>query len=315
MQTLTDSFASPITQTWTGLIADSLAGPIPETGTGLIEDISGLILVPVVAMLYSSPIPVVRDILKKKSTLKYEFLPYVLVWANSLTWTVYFIHCGWQQNVPPFLVNAYGLGLNTAVLLIFKCHITDDTVRSRFSLQVSAAVVFMATLCVISFTAVPSDCSDPSSRGCWWGKVCIIVNCCLFFGPLAIFQEVWQTKSVQYMPVSSILSGLISSSDCAVYFLCKGDVNGLIPNLAGVTLSALQALFYIYVKSNYPQEGSLTARRGSSLVPVVQSNSTSFVGTSVLAAMDSPDDSNPQQQREVELSDTSRKSSEVGHAG
>lgn len=272
-----------------------------------IEDISGLILVPLVAMLYSSPIPVVRDILKKKSTLKYEFLPYLLTWANSFAWVFYFVHCGWKNDIQPFLVNVYGLALNTAVLIIFRAHITDDAVLSKFSLEVPATVLCCGVLCTASFIGVPlpCDCSDRSSAACWWGKVCVIVNCFLFCGPLAIFQEVWTTKSVQYMPISSIVSGLIASLDCTVYFLCKGDVNGLIPNVAGVVLSGLQAVFFVYIVHNYKQEPVMTAKRGQSLVPTVQASSTSFVGVGLLAALDLPGEDGGdcgQQQREVELS-------------
>lgn len=208
------------------------------------KQVTGVLLIPLVAILYSSPIPVLRKIAQAKSTLKYLFLPYLLLFANCTAWVVYCLHRGWAAMYEPLIINIYGLGVNTAALWIFNHYITDETVRSRFNRQVSFTMIAIFCLTFVSFT---------TSFKRWWGYVTLAMNCWLFIGPLAAFSDVWRTKSVEYMPMNTVVPGLIASTNASIYFYCLRDAVGLIPNAVGVVLSAVQIMFYGFVRTKFGQ--------------------------------------------------------------
>lgn len=153
----------------------------------------------------------------------------------------------------PFVVNCYGLCINTVTLAVYAHYISDGAVRLNFFRKVPPALLCLVFLAAFSCASGSNDCTDPSSLRCWWGKVCIIVNCALFAGPFSAFQEAWTSKSVEFMPLGSSICGLVASLDCSVYFLCLSDINGLIPNACGVVLSAVQICFYNYMVHKFPQ--------------------------------------------------------------
>lgn len=208
------------------------------------KQVTGVLLIPLVALLYSSPIPVLRKIVQAKSTLKYVFLPYLLLFANCTAWVVYCLHRGWASMYEPLIINIYGLGVNTVALWIFNHYITDETIRSKFNQQASLTAIGILCLAVVSFT---------TSFKRWWGYVTLAVNCLLFIGPLAAFDDVWRTKSVEYMPMNTILPGLVASANASIYFYCLRDAVGLIPNAVGVFLSAVQIMFYGFVRTKFGQ--------------------------------------------------------------
>merc|ERR1712107_441859 len=141
-----------------------------------------------------------------------------------------------------FLINVYGMGVNVVALWIFNRYITDGTSRSRFRQQVPLTVLGMFCLTLLSFT---------TSFKRWWGYVTLAINCLLFIGPIATFDDVWKTKSIKYLPMNTILPGLAASTNASIYFHCIRDAVGLIPNTVGVLLSTVQVMFYGFVRTKF----------------------------------------------------------------
>merc|ERR1719491_584441 len=134
----------------------------------LSKKITGAVLIPLVMMLYSSPFPVLQVIYKKKSTLGYAFLPYLLLWFNCFSWVIFAIHRGLGEMYEPFIVNSYGLCVNTVSLVIYGRNITDPAVRGQFRVQVTGGLMIISVLAVVSFIQPIHNCSDPNSYMCWW---------------------------------------------------------------------------------------------------------------------------------------------------
>lgn len=222
----------------------------------MVKVVTGGIFIPLVIWLYSSPIPVLRIIIREKSTGQFEVLPYVLLVANCTVWVVFSLHMGLDEYYEPFTVNSYGLCLNIAALVIYGMHITDAEQSRKFRRLIPGILLPLLLLAALSFVHSGHSCDDKNSWHCWWGKVCIVVNCALFVGPLAVFGQVWRTKSVQYMPLGPSVAGCVASTNCSIYFSRLGDMNGLIPNVFGIVLSGLQVMFYVYISSRYTQQQS-----------------------------------------------------------
>lgn len=219
-----------------------------------VKVVSGMIFIPLIIWLYSSPIPVLRTIIREKTTGQFEVLPYVLLVANCIVWVVLSLHMGLDEYYEPFTVNSYGLCLNSAAVLIYGMHITEAEQMRKFKRLVPGILLPIVLLAALSFVNSGHSCEDPNSWRCWWGKVCIVVNCALFVGPLAAFGQVWRTKSVQYMPLGPSVAGCVASINCSIYFSRLGDLNGLIPNVFGIVLSGVQIMFYFYIASRYTQQ-------------------------------------------------------------
>jgi len=203
----------------------------------LAQQISGMLLVPLVTLMYSSPLVTLRKILQRKSCAGNAFHPSLLLVANCMAWTVYSVHQGVAKMYGPLLVNLFGLCVNGAYLAIFSRYLTE-TDRPAFFPLVPATVSTMCILAAVSF-------ASPLNH--YWGDLTLLINCLLFTGPLASFREAWKKKSVESMPVSTILSGLVASCNCVVFFACLRDATGLIPNAMGVLLSVVQMSFYAYI--------------------------------------------------------------------
>jgi len=221
-----------------------------------VKALSGCLLIPLVISLYSSPLPVVQDILISKSTKRYAYLPYILLWCNCFSWFIYCIHNGIAETYEPFTVNCYGLVVNTCALAVYYRYIPSENVDKLkgFRRQAIGLILPLMVLAGLSFVRQAHTCADQNSLWCWWGKLTVFVNILLFVGPFVAFKKVWRTKSVKYLPLLQSITGMIASFDAMVYFLALEDSNGLIPNVFGIFLSAAQVAFYFFITCRYPQD-------------------------------------------------------------
>lgn len=237
---------------------------------GRLKSITGFILVPLVIALYSSPIPVLRHIMSGKSTGNYSFVLFLLLVCNTFCWCVFALRRGIDLLFEPFIVNSYGLCINVAALTIFRCNITDAETRRKFDTRVPATVLLLLVLAVCLYFDPSDACrEEPGSIECWWGKLTLIVNCLLFGGPISDLKKAWKTQSVEFLPLGPLIAGLLASCDCTIYFICVSDINGLIPNVVGVVMSAGQIMFYGYIVRKYPGTAAsveLSENAGSSII-------------------------------------------------
>jgi len=146
----------------------------------------------------------------------------LLMFANCFVWTTFCFIRGIDVMYEPLIVNSYGLCVTIVALLVYARYITEDAVRASFIRKVPLTMLGLVLLAVTAFTSGTNDCTDPSSFKCWWGKFCIVVNSALFVGPFVAFREAWASKSVEFMPLASIVSGLIASRTArCTSFVCR----------------------------------------------------------------------------------------------
>lgn len=219
------------------------------------KTVSGWISIPLVISFYSSSFPVMKDIMARKSTDRYAFAPYLLLWGSCFTWVIYSIHIGIAKVYEAFTVNCYGVLVNTCALAIYYRNMSSDNPdkKRRFRRICVSFILSLAAFAGVSFGRQFHDCSDPNSLRCWWGKLTMFLNIVLFGGPFAAFKDTWTTKSVKYLPLMQPITGLACSINAVVYFCCLRDANGLIPNVCGIALSAAQIAFRFFIKFRYPQ--------------------------------------------------------------
>jgi len=249
---------------------------VPRGAKDTVKLVSGSLLIPLAIWLFSSPLPIARVIVRAGSTGAYSFIPYLMLVMNCFSWVVLSLQSGLAEYYEAFIVNAYGLIANAVVLALYFYFITDPQVRKRFLVWVPMATFPLVVLATISFMSASNNCSHPDSFHCWWGKLTMLCNLAIFCGPMVAFRRACKTRSAQYLPLGQSLAGLISSSNCSIYFLCLWDVNGLVPGVGGVCLSLCQIVFYMAIVTCYDQELVEEPASGTSILdPVIQACSTS----------------------------------------
>jgi len=201
--------------------------------------------------LHASAIPVLIEIYRRRSTMKYIFLPYLLQWINSFCWVIYVFHHGIMVKLEMLASSGGGLVLSSGSLLIFWYFILNRAQRRAFDLTVLAAVIILIILAVSSFTVTPCVIDSAASTWCWWGYICVAANTCMYGGPLLAMFWSWQKRSVELIPIRFGLGSLISSFPWVLYALAAHDRAMLLPNTAGVVISLAMLLEFRLIKFLY----------------------------------------------------------------
>jgi len=227
----------------------------------------GNVLLPLVLFLYSSGIPQILDIIKKKDTQSYSFMPFLFLAINAFIWTVYATHVGFTSMLQPAIGNAWGLLVNTTYVLVYGFYVKAPEMRAKFNRVVYPLYGTFIIIAIVSYLPGFQSCAgeDKNEMCCWTGKLVVLVNCFLFTGAFDAFGYAWKHKSVEFFPILTPCLGFCASFDCIFYFILKWDMNGLIPNVIGDMLNFSQIVFYLYVNSNYEQTWKTKKIEGNSL--------------------------------------------------
>mmetsp|Transcript_29432 Transcript_29432/g.80477 ORF Transcript_29432/g.80477 Transcript_29432/m.80477 type:complete len:268 (-) Transcript_29432:75-878(-) len=198
-------------------------------------------------ILYSSPLPVVRQIVRRGSTGEYDIRPYLGLWANTFSWTVYIVHRGVRRQLPNAIQNIFGNMIAVFVLLVF---IRFSRRRKRVLGYVVTIVAAYSVAALFTF-AWPLECEHSFNRKCWWGGICLATNIAMFISPCLIFTLVWKTKSVEFMPLSVAIGSLVGSTPWVWYGFLLRDPVMIIPNVFGCVVGVSQLALYAFVVSRY----------------------------------------------------------------
>jgi solute carrier family 50 protein (sugar transporter) len=76
------------------------------------------------------------------------------------------------------------------------------------------------------------------------GIVATVANCVMFAAPLAVMQQVIQTKSVRYMPFLLSFSSFLCATVWLIWALVVSDYFVLIPNALGTFFGLIQLILY-----------------------------------------------------------------------
>jgi solute carrier family 50 protein (sugar transporter) len=225
-------------------------------------------------VLYLSPLPLLRQIQRERTTKSYSILPLAATTLNGLVWAWY----GWltSQYYPMFVVNGIGSLLGAAYVAIFCRHASSlrGTVITLVSMFLATAFVMSTYVLAGSATVgtdagggggieahphqidgpsmthnivAPSDALRLANRVGLFG---VVVGTCMFAAPFATVRQVLKTKSADSLPFPIIFVNLLNGILWTLYGLQLHDAYVIGPNVLGFICAALQlALHQRY--SNY----------------------------------------------------------------
>ncbi|KAG9448410.1 hypothetical protein H6P81_014538 [Aristolochia fimbriata] len=192
-------------------------------------------------VLYAAPVLTFKKVVENKSAEGYSCVPYILALINTLTYSLYglpVVSVGWE-NVPLFAINAIGVFLETAFILIFLRYSSPQRRRGGvlFLIPVLAIFAIAASVSLLAF-------HDHPGRKAMVGTMGIVSTMFTYASPLVAVKQVLKTKSSEFMPFSLSLSTFLASSVWMTYGLLGRDYYVAAPNILGVPLAFAQLLIY-----------------------------------------------------------------------
>ncbi|GJU55180.1 bidirectional sugar transporter N3-like protein [Tanacetum coccineum] len=207
------------------------------------------------AGVYFAPLPTFREIHKRKSTMGFQSLPYVVSLFSALLWLFYALIKGGDTFLL-ISINSLGTFIESIYIIVFLFYATPDTKKQTFK---SLTAVMMLCLVISLGTYFPFHAE---TRVVVVGWVCVGVSVCVFAAPLSIVFQVWRTKSVEYMPLSLSCFLTLSASTWFAYGMSIKDTCVTVPNILGFALGLIQMGLYAYYKRASIRSGSQEKKAG-----------------------------------------------------
>nr|AMQ35580.1 SWEET transporter protein 2b [Solanum tuberosum] len=189
-------------------------------------------------VLFVSPIPTFRRIIRNKSTEQFSGLPYIYALLNCLICLWYGTPIVSPGIILVFTVNSVGAVFQLAYILIFIVY-AERTKKLKmlgllFGVFTAFAAVFSISICLF----------QPPNRQTFVGYLSVISLISMFASPLFIINLVIRTRSVEYMPFYLSLATFLMSLSFFAYGMFKKDPFIYVPNGIGGVLGIIQLVLY-----------------------------------------------------------------------
>lgn len=191
-------------------------------------------------VLFVSPIPTFRRIIRSKSTEQFSGQPYIYSLLNCLICLWYGLPIVSPGIIHIATVNSVGAVFQLTYIIIFIVYAEKNKKVNMLGLLVAVFAVF-AIIVFISLRFFES-----SSRQLFVGYISVFSLISMFASPLFIINLVIRTKSVEYMPFYLSLSTFLMSVSFFVYGMLKHDPFITVPNGIGAILGIVQLVLYLY---------------------------------------------------------------------
>ena len=179
-----------------------------------------------------SPIPTFIDIaVHSKSTGGYSVAPYISSLMCCCIWLTYAFLAGSSK--------AALIPLNALSFLIYSgyCGVFLFYAHNKGKVM----MIYMGALAVVALTVVAAIFIQSLLM---IGILATVANCLMFAAPLAVMNQVVQTKSVRYMPFLLSLSSFLCALVWLVWAFMAEDYFVLIPNGLGTFFGLIQLVLY-----------------------------------------------------------------------
>ncbi|XP_076909318.1 bidirectional sugar transporter N3-like [Bidens hawaiensis] len=194
------------------------------------------------AGVYFAPLPTFIEICKRKSTMGFQSLPYVVSLFSALLWLFYaFIKGG--DTFLLISINTLGVVIESIYITIFLIYATPDTKK-----QTIKSLTGVMVLCLAISLGTFFSFQGPT-RVLVVGWICVGISVCVFAAPLTIVFEVVRTKSVEFMPLSLSCFLTLSATMWFAYGMSLKDICVTVPNVLGFLLGIFQMGLYAYYKN------------------------------------------------------------------
>ncbi|CAN4105714.1 unnamed protein product [Withania somnifera] len=189
-------------------------------------------------VLFVSPIPTFRRIIRSKSTEQFSGLPYIFALLNCLI-------CLWYGTpiVSPGIILIFTVNLIGAVFQLV--YITIFIIQAEGSKKLKMLGLVLGVFAVFTvLVAISLYLFEPPSRQTFVGYLSVFSLIAMFASPLFIINLVIKTKSVEYMPFYLSLASFLMSVSFFAYGMFKNDPFISVPNGIGGVLGVIQLVLY-----------------------------------------------------------------------
>ncbi|XP_059656608.1 bidirectional sugar transporter N3-like [Cornus florida] len=186
--------------------------------------------------VYFAPLPTFIQICRKKSTLGFQSLPYVMALFSSALWLYYAFL---KTNVILLIsINLFGCIIETIYIAIYLVYGSREARNHTFKLLALLNVGLFSILFVTLFLIKSTNRVEVV------GWACVVISVSVFAAPLSIMFQVIRTRSVEYMPFTLSFFLTLSAVVWFAYGLLQKDLCVALPNVFGFVLGLLQMLLY-----------------------------------------------------------------------
>ncbi|CAN0853694.1 Bidirectional sugar transporter SWEET2a [Linum grandiflorum] len=192
-------------------------------------------------VLFVSPIPTFRRIMRNQSTEQFSGLPYIYSLLNCLICLWYGMPFVSPNIILVATVNSIGAVFQLVYIVIFIVY-AEKTKKVKMSVLLGAVFVLFAAIAFVSLNFMESHV-----RQLFIGYLSVFSLISMFASPLFIINLVIKTRSVEYMPFFLSLATFLMSLSFLAYGMLKDDTFITVPNGIGTILGVVQlALYYHY---------------------------------------------------------------------
>lgn len=191
-------------------------------------------------VLFVSPIPTFRRIIRNGSTEQFSGLPYIYALLNCLICLWYGMPLVSPGIILVATVNSVGAIFQLIYIGIF---ITFAEKAKKMKMSGLLTAIF-GIYAIIVFASM--KLFDPHARQLFVGYLSVASLISMFASPLFIINLVIRTRSVEYMPFYLSLSTFLMSLSFFTYGMFKHDPFIYVPNGIGTILGVVQLVLYAY---------------------------------------------------------------------
>jgi solute carrier family 50 (sugar transporter) len=250
--------------------SDRKKGGKDEEMTGdVVEHVLGDIGMALAFVLFLSPLPTIKRIWSKKDSQDFSSDPYISGLLNCGVWTIYALPGVTPNRTEPFITNLVGFLFQLLFCVIFllfpskTAHFLEfEMLRKKFF----GSIAFLVMMGILALILVSANASASASE--ILGGVASFLNIVMYAAPLSIMKKVWQSQSVEFMPLPLSIATFMCSFAWMCYGFHVGDLPIIFCNVAGVLLGLVQLLLYLYIAK---QAGGLA--RDGDYTSILQSES------------------------------------------
>lgn len=183
-------------------------------------------------MLSLSPIPTFIDIaVHSKTTGGYTAAPYISAFLCCSMWLTYaFLAGSSKSDLIPLNALSFVIYFIYCGVFLFYAHNKSKVLQLYIAALGVLAITVSAAIFTKSLILI--------------GVLATIANCLMFAAPLAVLNQVIQTKSVRYMPFLLSLTSFLCASVWLVWAVVVQDYFVLIPNALGTFFGLIQLVLY-----------------------------------------------------------------------
>jgi solute carrier family 50 protein (sugar transporter) len=153
-----------------------------------------------------------------------------------------------QSLTQPFVVNAAGMALNIAWLVVFMIY--SDT-RLKLALKILAVIAVCGATEGI-YLIMMANGSAQDTAASIVGDIADVFNIGMYGSPLAAVGTVFATRSVETLPILMVSMTLVASALWGLYGKWIGDWHVGVPNDIGVLLAIVQIIVWLKFRNATP---------------------------------------------------------------